>query len=58
MINGAITAITKLVNKKLDRVSAVIVAAGKSTRMEGVDKIFVHRVNLCVKCMALKKLKL
>lgn len=40
MINGAITAITKLVNKKLDRVSAVIVAAGKSTRMEGVDKIF------------------
>ena len=40
MINGAITAITKLVNKKLDKVSAVIVAAGKSTRMEGVDKIF------------------
>ena len=40
MINGAITAITKLVNKKFDKVTAVIVAAGKSTRMEGVDKIF------------------
>ncbi|MBQ9858632.1 MAG: 2-C-methyl-D-erythritol 4-phosphate cytidylyltransferase [Oscillospiraceae bacterium] len=40
MINGAVSAITKLVNRKLDKVTAVIVAAGKSTRMEGVDKIF------------------
>lgn len=40
MINGAISAITKVINKKTDKVTAIIVAAGKSTRMEGVDKIF------------------
>ena len=40
MINGAISAVTKLINRKIDKVTAVIVAGGKSTRMEGVDKIF------------------
>ena len=42
MINGAVSAITKIVNKKFDKVTAVIVAAGKSSRMEGVNKIFAE----------------
>lgn len=40
MVNGAVSAISKVINKKTDKVTAVIVAAGKSTRMQGVDKIF------------------
>ena len=40
MLKGAISAITKIVNKKTDKVTAVIVAGGKSSRMEGVNKIF------------------
>ena len=40
MINGAISAITKVINKKTDTATAIIVAAGKATRMQGIDKIF------------------
>lgn len=40
MVKGAVSAITKVINKKYDNVTAVIVAAGKSSRMNGVNKIF------------------
>ena len=40
MINGAISLFTKIADKKTANATAVIVAAGKSTRMQGVDKIF------------------
>ena len=41
MINGVIAAAKKVVAKKTKKVTAVIVAAGKSERMKGMDKIFM-----------------
>lgn len=40
MVNGLISAFSKILNRKARYVSAVIVAAGSSTRMNGIDKIF------------------
>ena len=40
MLNGVIGAVKKVVSKKRRKVTAVIVAGGKSERMRGIDKIF------------------
>ena len=42
---GAVSAVIKLIEKKTMFVSAVIVAAGSSSRMNGVDKLFVSLKN-------------
>ena len=42
---GAVGAVIKLIDKKTMFVSAVIVAAGSSSRMNGVDKLFVPLKN-------------